>query len=128
MRRTLVRPRPLSNGDGFTLVELLVVLVLLSLLSGVAGVALVRRTPRVTWRDHAIEEIARPRSEALTRGAAVSITVVGPSGALRATAFPDGRVLADSLLAVESATGRHASPNDVGSASNTTGDRRAVAP
>lgn len=95
-----------SARAGFTLVELLVVLVILALLSGVAGVALVRRAPAATWHDHAVEVVARARGDALARGEAVSITVAGPSGALHATAFPDGRVVADSLLGIDPATGR----------------------
>ena len=128
MSPALVRWPPRSVRGGFTLVELLVVLVLLALLSGVAGVAFVPRAPRVTWRDRALEAIARARSDALARGEAVSITVAGPSGALRATAFPDGRVVADDLLAIEPATGRRVDSTDAAPTSHTAGGRREVAP
>lgn len=113
------RPRGAAPADGcsrrgVTLIELLVTLLILSVLFGVA----ITVTAHANRDDHdAIvmrgarfrAAVARARREALTTGRNVTAWIVDSSEhtetvgqfsiTYMATAFPDGSVLADSLLA-----------------------------
>ena len=91
---------------GFTLVELVVVVAIMAVIAGVGGIAFVRlsRADDVPPTGAAIVRAAR--REALRRGVAVTVADSAPGRApRRATAFPDGRVVADTALGVDALTG-----------------------
>ena len=90
---------------GVTLLELMVTLALLAILAGVVGLSLQRGGPaRVV--DARTARIAAAREEALRSGHAVSVTFVDSGHTHTATAYPDGRVLADPALGIDPLTGR----------------------
>lgn len=111
------RPRPLTLRTcrlgtrtpalrgGVTLIELIVTLALLAILSSVVGLSLNRAAPARAV-DARTARLAAARDEALRSGHAVSVTIVDGGRAYFATAFPDGRVLADPELGIEPLTGR----------------------
>jgi prepilin-type N-terminal cleavage/methylation domain-containing protein len=90
---------------GLTLVEMLVVLALLGVVASIAAVALppVAAPPAST----ALDSLATARRTAITSGRPVTVVLSFDSGpARRVTAFPDGRVVADSDVPVDLFTGR----------------------
>jgi prepilin-type N-terminal cleavage/methylation domain-containing protein len=90
---------------GVTLVELMVVLVMLSVIASVVVLA-IRSTPPRRASDESIRVVIAARDSALRTGRVVSVLVSidGSEGA--ATAFPDGRVEADSALPFDVLSGR----------------------
>jgi prepilin-type N-terminal cleavage/methylation domain-containing protein len=101
-----VRPR-----TGVTLIELIVVIALLAVASTVSVVALRRARPP-SVREAAIAHVMSARDSALLTGRRVSIaledSVAGVLRSLPATAYPDGRVIADAVLGIDPLTGRPA--------------------
>ena len=97
---------------GVTLLELIVVIALLGVIAGVTGIALHRATP-VTGVGREAALVTTARDSALRSGRVVTIELrVSALGARRsatATAFPDGRVVADPVLNIDPLTGRGAS-------------------
>jgi prepilin-type N-terminal cleavage/methylation domain-containing protein len=95
-----------SRRDGVTLVELLVVIVILGVMAGVAGLTF--RTARVkpSSSEEALGRIAMARRQAIATGHDVSLSVQIDTGLHAVTAHPDGRVLADSLPALDPLSGR----------------------
>ena len=90
---------------GVTLLELMVTLALLAILAGVVGLSLHGSEPKRPV-DARTAQLAAAREEALRSGHVVSVTLVDSSHAYTATAYPDGRVLADPALGVDPLTGR----------------------
>jgi prepilin-type N-terminal cleavage/methylation domain-containing protein len=96
---------------GVTLVELLAVLALLGVATGVAGLAF--RAPGLErpTNELAFDRVASARHEAIVTGRSVSTTVVIDGRPRAVTAHADGRVLADSMAALDALSGRPA-PKD----------------
>lgn len=92
---------PSARPDaGTTLVELIVALAILGVMAAVTAVAL-REAPSPTPADLRAERITRARHEALEQGHRVSLRWMEDGVVHHATALPDGRVLADSGIAVD---------------------------
>lgn len=91
---------------GFTLVELIVVIAIMAVIAGVGGVAFVRLTRADDAPQSGTAMVRAARREALRRGIAVTVADSAPGRApRRATAYPDGRVVADTVLGVDALTG-----------------------
>ena len=88
---------------GFTLVELLVVIALLTLVTGLSGVAMlrVRPDPATGWRG----DVESLRRAAIRDGRASTKPVRRDDRTFVVTALADGRLVADSALHVDTATG-----------------------
>ena len=78
---------------GTTLVELLVVIVLLGLMSGVVAIAI--HEPPNPPANQLASGLAAARDSAMRAGHATTVTLVVGGSARAATAFPDGRVIAE---------------------------------
>ncbi|HEU4557052.1 MAG TPA: prepilin-type N-terminal cleavage/methylation domain-containing protein [Longimicrobium sp.] len=89
--------------SGATLLELMVALAILAIAAGVVVPAL-RHAAQAppTLHDH----VAAARREALEQGRAVTRTLRDSAGTRLLTAYPDGRVAADTVLGVDPLTGR----------------------
>lgn len=93
-----------TSRAGVTLLELMVVLVLLAMLAGVVGLTF--RAAHPAPRVAAITAIiAAARDSAVHTGRAVTIHVPTFAGPRDATAYPDGRIIADTSLGVNPLTG-----------------------
>jgi prepilin-type N-terminal cleavage/methylation domain-containing protein len=90
---------------GVTLVELMVVLVMLSVIASVVVLA-IRSTPPKRASDESIRVVIAARDSALRTGRVVSVLVPIDGNERAATAFPDGRVEADSALEFDVLSGR----------------------
>lgn len=91
---------------GFTLVELIVVVAIMAVLAGVGGIAFVRLSRADDAPESDAAMVRAARREALRRGVAVTVADSAPGRApRRATAYPDGRVVADTTLRVDALTG-----------------------
>lgn len=89
---------------GLTLVELLVVLVLIGLSASVVGLALDTRTaPTAVTSLHDLVTVAR--DSAIRAGRPVTVRLRGRDAGDALTALPDGRVIADSALAIDRLSG-----------------------
>lgn len=86
----------MKRRRGVTLVELLVVLAVLGVAAGVAGFSLLTRPTIGAARAGSL---AAARREALATGRAVTVEDTVDGRRRAATAFPDGRLVADSGLA-----------------------------
>ena len=102
MKRWTRDPRPSATGN--TLIELLVVLAILGIAAGVAGLGF-RSAPPVSI-DETTATIAAARRDAIRSGRSVTIFVGRDGHVLLATAYPDGRVVADTALTVDHLSGR----------------------
>jgi type II secretory pathway pseudopilin PulG len=91
-----------------TLIELIVVLVLLSIVAGVVVLA-IRATPSARPGDAALARVLAVRDSAIRTGRTRTITVAIAGAQRSATAYPDGRVVADSAFHIDLLSGR---PND----------------
>jgi len=95
---------------GVTLVELLVVLVLLGLVAGVVGLTIHTAKP-ITVTDPTLAAIAAARDSAIRTGRSVTIILDVHDAQHEVTASPDGRVAADTALAIDPLNGaRNATP------------------
>lgn len=90
---------------GVTLIELMVVLVMLSVIASVVVLA-IRSTPPGRANDRSIRAVIVARDSALRTGRVVSVLVSVDGSERAATAFPDGRVEADSALQFDVLSGR----------------------
>ncbi len=101
---------------GVTLIELLVVLMILGLMAGIVGLSFTRDEPAPDAGTLAAahDTIAAARRSAIAGGMPVAITVLvnragehdaGPQ-TYRATALPDGSVIADAALGIDRLSGR----------------------
>src|SRR6478672_3504646 len=90
---------------GVTLVELIVVLVMLSVIASVVVLA-IRSTPPRRASDESVRVVIAARDSALRTGRVVSVLVSLDGIERAATAFPDGRVEADSALDFDVLSGR----------------------
>jgi hypothetical protein len=87
------------------MLELIIVLAILSILVGVVGLAL-HSAPPANASDESTARVLAARDSAIRFGHAVTVKVT-MKGAIRlATAFPDGRVVADPALGIDPLTGR----------------------
>jgi prepilin-type N-terminal cleavage/methylation domain-containing protein len=94
----------METRSGVTLVELLVVLTILGVIAGVAGLAVRRAAP--TQADPRRGALAAARRLAIDSARVVSIDVGGDTAAgWRATAYPDGSVVADTGAGIDRLTG-----------------------
>jgi prepilin-type N-terminal cleavage/methylation domain-containing protein len=92
-----------SSAPGVTLVELIVVLAVIGLTFGIVGVALrsERANPRELDASVSVrEQLARARREALRSGMRQIVIVRDNGNSYSATAWPDGRIVAESTLDV----------------------------
>ena len=87
----------MRERSGVTLIELMVVLVLLSVLASVVVLA-IRSTPRAQPLDQANRKVLAARDSALRFGHSVTVEIEAAGSHRVATAFPDGRVIADTAL------------------------------
>jgi prepilin-type N-terminal cleavage/methylation domain-containing protein len=100
-------PTPtVRTRDGTTLVELLVVLAVLGVMTSVAGLAFHNMRASPTAAAAVLDRIAAARREAIATGRTVSTTVMLDGRPHAVTAYPDGRVLADSMPALDALSGR----------------------
>lgn len=95
----------MRSRAGVTLIELMVVLVILSVLASVVVLA-IRSTPSGRSLDPATRAVIAARNSALRIGHPVSLLVSVGGIDRAATAFPDGRVEADSVLQFDALSGR----------------------
>ena len=93
----------MSVRAGFTLIELLVVIAILTIVAGVAGVSIVgARTPTPPTLER---DLLALRREAIRRNTAITRTLHQGDSTYVVTALADGRMLADSTLRLNPATG-----------------------
>ena len=99
----------MTTRAGVTLLELMIVMLLLALVAGVTGVAFTRARP-VTSIASSVAVVAVARDSALRSGRVVTLrtSALGSRRSSDLTAYPDGRVVADSSLAIDQLTGRPA--------------------
>ena len=95
----------MRDRRGATLLELMVVLVLLSVLASVVVLA-IRSTPQSRALDSTTRFVLAARDSSLRTGHPVSVVVSVSGIEHAATAFPDGRVEADSALQFDPLSGR----------------------
>jgi type II secretory pathway pseudopilin PulG len=90
-----------------SLLELMIVMALLALVAGVTGVAFTRARP-VAAVAASIAVVAAARDSALRSGRVVTLrtSALGSRLSAELTAYPDGRVIADSSLGIDPLTGR----------------------
>lgn len=96
---------------GVTLVELVVVIVLLSVVAAVGGIS-ARRARPIQVADAAVSRVLAARDSALASGRMVTVLVRIAGQQTSATAYPDGRLLADPRLGIDPFSGRvkHVTP------------------
>ena len=91
---------------GFTLVELVIVVAILGVVASVGGLAFARLARADQSAPDTMARMREARRDALRRGMAVTMTDSAPGRApWHATAYPDGRVVADSALGIDVLTG-----------------------
>ena len=90
---------------GVTLIELIVVLVILSIVAGVVALAM-RAAPIARPPDASTTRVLAMRDSALRVGRRLTMTMVIGGVEHSATAYPDGRVVADSAFHVDPLSGR----------------------
>ena len=92
------------STTGSTLIELVVVLAILGIMASV--VALSFRGAGEREKDTPKLRIAAARREALEKRHAVTVSIAVGDSLRELTAFPDGRVVGDTLLGIDPLTGR----------------------
>lgn len=91
--------------NGTTLVELLVVLTVLGVMLGVTGVAFHDMRVAPTEESTMLNRVAAARRLAITTGLSQSATIVFDGRPRAVFVQPDGRVLVDSLPALDPLSG-----------------------
>ncbi|MFL5560832.1 MAG: prepilin-type N-terminal cleavage/methylation domain-containing protein [Gemmatimonadaceae bacterium] len=94
-----------ASRGGFTLAELMVVITVLGVMAAVTGMALATRAP-VPTADVTLARITAVRDSAVRSGQQAAVVVDVDSAPYLVTAFPDGRVAADSRLGISQLSGR----------------------
>jgi prepilin-type N-terminal cleavage/methylation domain-containing protein len=94
----------IGASAGSTLIELVVVLAILAIVAGVVGLSF--RGAGEKEKDTPRARIAAARRQALERRRAVTVFVAVGDTLREMTAFPDGRVVGDTLLGIDALTGR----------------------
>ena len=89
---------------GVTLVELIVTLALLAIVAGIVTVSFTRSRPGED-RDPALRTLVTARREAIAAGHPVTVLITSEGRRHAVTALPDGRVLADTIFAVDPLSG-----------------------
>lgn len=92
---------------GSTLLELLVVLTIVAIIAGVTGLSF-RAPENHALTNPAEVRIADARREAIRSGRAVTVITWRDEQPITATAHPDGRVVADTGVAIDRFSGRPA--------------------
>ncbi|HET7463772.1 MAG TPA: hypothetical protein VFJ82_21130 [Longimicrobium sp.] len=95
--------RGARSAAGATLLELVVTLVILGVAAAVVVPALRHAADAPPTLN---DRVAAARRDALEHGRAVTVQLRDSTGAHLLTAFPDGRVVADSGLALDPLNGR----------------------
>lgn len=93
------------GAGGSTLVELVVVLTIIAVIAGVTGLSF-RRAENRAPLSPVESRIADARREAIRSGRAVTVITWRDERPITATAHPDGRVVADTGVAIERFSGR----------------------
>lgn len=93
-----------------TLVELLVAIAIIAVLAGIAAIS--AGPVKSSKTPTAAQEVAAARAAAVNSGRPVRTTIVLNGRGHLVNALPDGRVVAESALAIDHMTGRgyHARP------------------
>ncbi|MGH7621063.1 MAG: pilus assembly FimT family protein [Gemmatimonadaceae bacterium] len=94
----------MKSRAGVTLMELMVVLVILSVMAGVVALA-IRSEPPVRPTDAATARVLAARDSAVRTGHPVTMIVSIAGNERAATAYPDGRVVADSGMQLDPLSG-----------------------
>jgi len=94
-----------SRRAGVTLLELILVLAILGLMAGIVGLA-APRIVTVAKADSATATAMDLRAKAIRSGHVVTGDVSMRSGIVAVSAYPDGRLLADSALRIDPLSGR----------------------
>ena len=89
---------------GFTLIEAIITMTLLSILASVATLAIRRVTPPDS--SDPMTMIADSTPVVMARGRSLTLVFVVHDQPVAATLFPDGSVVADTLLHLNRLTGR----------------------
>lgn len=95
----------MSQRAGVTLLELILVLAILGLMAGIVGLA-APRIVTVTKADSATASAMELRALAIRSGHVATGAVSTRSGIVAVSAYPDGRVLADSAIRIDPLSGR----------------------
>ena len=93
------------TSRGVALVELIVVIALLGVVAAVAGLT-IHAAPAVPTASPVAAQVADARARALTSGRALTTEVTHDGRRHAVTAYPDGSVVADTLLHVDRTSGR----------------------
>jgi prepilin-type N-terminal cleavage/methylation domain-containing protein len=91
--------------SGFTLAELMVVIMVLGVMAAVTVIAFATRTP-LPVLDLRMARVAAARDSAVRTGKPVTVQFDEDSSVRLATAYPDGRVVADAPLRGSRLSGR----------------------
>jgi prepilin-type N-terminal cleavage/methylation domain-containing protein len=94
-----------SRRAGVTLLELILVLAILGFMAGIVGLA-APRIVTITKADSATASAMELRALSIRGGHVVTGDVSMRSGIVVVSAYPDGRVLADSALRIDPLSGR----------------------
>ncbi|HEX2778578.1 MAG TPA: prepilin-type N-terminal cleavage/methylation domain-containing protein [Gemmatimonadaceae bacterium] len=92
------------SRSGTTVVELLVVLAILGVVAGVTAVAI--HTPRPAAAGGAAATLVDARECAVRTGRTVTVIVADSADVRAATAYPDGRLIVDDRLSIDTRSGR----------------------
>lgn len=95
----------MTDRAGVTLLELILVLAILGLMAGIVGLV-APRTIAVPKSDSAAARAMALRASAIRTGRVVTGDVSVRSDVAVVSAYPDGRIVADSALHIDQLSGR----------------------